>query len=104
MTGVTDLIYRRLYQLMLIRAAMRIVAGGADHQPLAQRHVRRHVHLVLLVEVALETDLGFGPRVHKWVGAEIGRQLVVRGLVHDHMAVDAFDASETMHTGLPERL
>ena len=57
MTGVTDLVYRRLYQLMLIGTAMRVVAVGADHQPLAQRHVRRHVHLILLVEVAPETDL-----------------------------------------------
>jgi len=83
---------------------MRIVAVGADHQTLAQRHVRRHVHLVLLLEVALETDLGLGPRVHEWVGLELGSQLVIRGLMHDHVTVDAFDASKRVSTGLPERL
>lgn len=104
MAGVTDLVYRRLNQLMLIGTAVRVVAVSADHQALAQRHVRRHVHLVLFLEVALETDLGLGPRVDEWVGAEFGSQLVIRGLVHDHVTVDAFDASESMHTGLPERL
>src|SRR5208282_5155024 len=104
MTGVTDLVNRRLHQLILIRAAMRVVAVGADHQSFAQRHVRRHVHLILFVEVTPETDLGLGPSIDERVGAELGGELEVGGLVHDLVAVDAFDAAESVGTGLPERL
>src|SRR5208282_5281936 len=66
MTGVTDLVNRRLH------------------------------HLILFVEVTPETDLGLGPSIDERVGAELGGELEVGGLVHDLVAVDAFDAAESV--------
>ena len=67
MAAVADLIDHRRPQLLLIRPAMRVVAVGARHQPLAQRHVRRQIDLHLFVEMAAQANLGFGARHDEWI-------------------------------------
>ena len=72
-TAVADLIDHRRPQLLPIRTAVRIVAVGAGHRALAQRHVRRQIDFHLFVEMAAQANLRFGARDHERIdefGAE----------------------------------
>src|SRR5215510_11583168 len=86
-TAPTVFIHARLFKLVGIRGAVRVVAVGAGHLAFSERHMGRAIELRIALQVTLAANLDFCSLIVKDGSfAKFGELKTVSGFLHDAVA------------------